>query len=140
LKEARGNNKAYCAKYRQKKKMQKLKEKLRTAESNRNDDEASTQCNSVSSSSDINPASPSSTFSNTMTRSHGLKLLVQFPFRPRSMPSKKRSKALRKACNEIGGLQRKLKAQERSAKKWQKRFERLKQVKAQRNLNPWPKM
>lgn len=118
-------NRIYCATYRHKQKLKKLQEQ------HANDTNipeqttsgvTSTQCENISSSTDI----PIASYSGVATRSAGTKLVVQLPFKSRSKRPLRKSTALRKARQDLTVLQNKLKVQERSVRKWQKRFERLK--------------
>lgn len=124
LKIRRAKNKIYCAKYRQ---SLKPKPNDNTAE-NVVSDNIIVQTDVIPSTSKVQDCEISSTNEptpSTSTRASGDKIHIKFDFGQKSMPVKKRSRAIRKAKYQASKLSLKLQNQVRMTKRWQKKFERL---------------
>jgi hypothetical protein len=119
IKKRREKNKQYCAKYR--------KSKTDEKEKTRNPSDETVVSNNDLQNDEVSSTSqPIPSTSQFSTRALDNRILVKFDFGQKSVPTKKRSRALRKARYQTARLSVNLQNQIRLTKRWQKRFERLK--------------
>ena len=119
IKKWREIHKQHCTKYRKSKTDEK--EKTRNPS-----DETVVSNNDLQSDEASSTSQPIPSTSQFSTRASDNRILVKFDFGPKSVPTKKRSRALRKARYQTAKLSVNLQNQIHLTKRWQKRFERIK--------------